>query len=66
VGTGSEISYHGVPDALRESETEIRLFGKPEVHGKRRLGVALARSETVEQAREKARKAAAAISIEIS
>ncbi len=66
VGTGSEISYHGLPDALRESETEIRLFGKPEVHGKRRLGVALARSKTVEQAREKARKAAAAISIEIS
>jgi len=39
----------------------LRLFGKPEVNGQRRMGVALARGDTLEAAIEKAGQAAAAI-----
>ena len=38
-------------DALTAPDTQLRLFGKPEVRGHRRLGVALARGETLEEAR---------------
>jgi phosphoribosylglycinamide formyltransferase 2 len=65
-GSGRQISYHGLDKALLAPETEIRLFGKPEVNGKRRLGVALARADTIGQARQKARDAAAEITVEIS
>lgn len=54
-------SLTGTAAALAEPGTELRLFGKPAVHGKRRLGVALARGETVEQARERARRAAGSV-----
>ncbi|MFT3928417.1 MAG: formate-dependent phosphoribosylglycinamide formyltransferase [Myxococcales bacterium] len=42
------------PAALRESDTSLRLFGKPEIQGHRRLGVALARGASAEEARQKA------------
>jgi phosphoribosylglycinamide formyltransferase 2 len=42
------------PAPLRESDTSLRLFGKPEIHGQRRLGVALARGTSIDDAREKA------------
>jgi phosphoribosylglycinamide formyltransferase 2 len=64
-GHGRHIRYHGVPAALRAPGTSVRLFGKPEVQGKRRLAVALARDTNVELAREKARRVAAAIRIDI-
>jgi len=64
-GHGRRIRYHGVPAALREPGTSVRLFGKPEIQGKRRLAVALARDTSVETAREKARRVAAAIRIDI-
>jgi phosphoribosylglycinamide formyltransferase 2 len=57
--------FHGVEQALAEPDTEIRLFGKPEVHGRRRVGVTLARAESLFAAREKARRAAAALRIEL-
>jgi phosphoribosylglycinamide formyltransferase 2 len=50
-------------NALQEPDTDLRLFGKPEVRGKRRMGVCLARADTVEEARAKARNAAAAVAI---
>jgi phosphoribosylglycinamide formyltransferase 2 len=62
---------HGVPrvqgmaDALREPETALRLFGKPRVEGHRRIGVTLARAESIEVARAKARAAAAALTISL-
>lgn len=62
---------HGVPvfgnveGALGESDTGLRLFGKPRVDGHRRVGVTLARGEDVDIARSKARAAAAAITIEL-
>ena len=42
-----------IADALAEPETDIRIFGKAEVNGHRRLGVCLARAATVEEAKAK-------------
>jgi len=64
-GHGRDIRYHGVDQALAEADTELRLFGKPEIAGKRRLGVALARADSIDAAREKARHVAAAIRIDV-
>ena len=64
-GEGKGPRFHGVEQALSEPDTEIRLFGKPDVHGRRRVGVTLARGETLFAAREKARRAAAALRIEL-
>lgn len=50
------------PEALRAPATDLRLFGKPEVDGERRLGVALARGASLDEARQKA--AAIALSVE--
>jgi phosphoribosylglycinamide formyltransferase 2 len=64
-GDGEVISYDGLAAALKQPDTQVRLFGKPEVRGKRRLGVALASAESIELAREHARTSAAAIKIRI-
>jgi phosphoribosylglycinamide formyltransferase 2 len=64
-GDSERIQYQAVDEALEEPDTEIRLFGKPEVRGKRRLGVALARGESVEHALEKARRAAGEVLIRL-
>ncbi|MFP5464711.1 MAG: formate-dependent phosphoribosylglycinamide formyltransferase [Gammaproteobacteria bacterium] len=55
------IGYAGVDEALRIPGTDIRLFGKPESHARRRMGVALARAGDVELARQRARDAAARV-----
>ena len=47
--------------ALAVPESELRLFGKPEAYVKRRMGVALARGRDVDEARDRARLAAAAV-----
>ncbi len=60
-GESRSISYGGLEIALAMPDTQIRLFGKPCVAGKRRMGVALARDSDVEKAREKARNAIATI-----
>jgi phosphoribosylglycinamide formyltransferase 2 len=60
-GESGNVVFHGVERALEEPDTQLRLFGKPEVHGRRRMGVTLALGENVEQARDKARRAASAI-----
>ncbi|MBD2244484.1 formate-dependent phosphoribosylglycinamide formyltransferase [Nostoc sp. FACHB-888] len=52
------ISFDGVADALSEKDVDIRLFGKPNAHPYRRMGVALAKDANVQEAREKAMKAA--------
>lgn len=60
-GHSQNIQYQGVAEALAEAGTQLRLFGKPEIQGARRLGVALARGAEVEAAVEKAKRAAAAV-----
>lgn len=54
-GDSNTISFGQLTEALALPDTSIRLFGKPEIHGHRRLGVALALGESIEEAREKAR-----------
>jgi phosphoribosylglycinamide formyltransferase 2 len=60
-GHSGNLRFHDVEAALTEPDTSLRLFGKPEVRGKRRMGVTLARGATLDQARAKARNAAAAL-----
>ena len=60
-GHSKNISYQGFEEALSEPDTQLRLFGKPEVQGERRMGVCLAKGSTIEEARAKANKAAASI-----
>ena len=57
--------FSGVDLALARPDTQVRLFGKPRVEGKRRVAVALALGEDVEQARDSARRAAAALQVEL-
>ncbi|ARV61003.1 phosphoribosylglycinamide formyltransferase 2 [Nostocales cyanobacterium HT-58-2] len=57
------IAYTGVAEALSEKDVDIRLFGKPNAHPYRRMGVALAKGNTVQEAREKATRAASKIKI---
>jgi phosphoribosylglycinamide formyltransferase 2 len=51
--------------ALQAPDTQLRLFGKPAVAGRRRLGVALARAETIEAAVAKAKQASAAVEVKL-
>jgi phosphoribosylglycinamide formyltransferase 2 len=60
-GRSRDIRFHGVARALEEPDTGLRLFGKPEVAGRRRMGVTLATGSSIEDARDKSRRAAAAI-----
>ena len=58
------IGFEGVDAALREPDTALRLFGKPEVRGKRRMGVTLARADSVAAARAKAVRAMHALGVD--
>ena len=64
-GESSEVSFGNLQEALAEQDTALRLFGKPEVSGQRRMGVALARDESVELARQKACRAARAVRVKL-
>ena len=55
------IAFEGLAEALSVPQTEVRLFGKPESFVKRRMGVALAYAENLQQARDNAQAAATAI-----
>ncbi len=59
----NSISYEGIADALSEPDVDVRLFGKPDSRPFRRMGVALAQGINVQEAREKATKAASTIKI---
>lgn len=64
-GESSSMSFGNLAEALKEEDTDLRLFGKPEVHGERRLGVALASAEDVTEARRKALAVIAAIKVSL-
>ena len=63
-GSGVPV-FDGVADALAVPGTDLRLFGKPRVDGRRRVGVTLARGADVEQARADAVAAAGRISVSL-
>ncbi|QID18370.1 formate-dependent phosphoribosylglycinamide formyltransferase [Nitrogeniibacter mangrovi] len=64
-GESTQMRYGNLQAALNRPDTQLRLFGKPEVSGKRRLGVALARAESVEAAREVANAVIGDIRVEL-
>ena len=61
-GNSTQVSFGNLESALSEADTQLRLFGKPEVSGHRRMGVLLARGASVDEALQKARQASAAVS----
>lgn len=63
-GQSQQTSFANLGAALSEPDTAIRLFGKPEINGTRRMGVCLARDESVELARAKATRASQAVKVE--
>lgn len=58
---GQGAASDGVSEALAIPETELRLFGKPESFKKRRMGVALARGATIDEARQRAKQSASLV-----
>ncbi|VAX08400.1 Phosphoribosylglycinamide formyltransferase 2 [hydrothermal vent metagenome] len=64
-GESSQLVFGNLENALSEADTQIRLFGKPKVKTQRRMGVALAIGDSIENARIKARKISSAVSIEL-
>jgi len=62
-GDSSDVQFSGLENALATADTQLRLFGKPEVSGSRRMGVALAVADSVEDARNNANAAAAAVKV---
>jgi phosphoribosylglycinamide formyltransferase 2 len=64
-GNSSQLIFGNIDEVLSQPETQIRLFGKPEVRGHRRMGVLLARGKSVEEARMKTKKAIDALKIKM-
>jgi phosphoribosylglycinamide formyltransferase 2 len=64
-GESDCVSFSGLEQALAEVDTQVRLFGKPEVKGRRRMGVALAKGKSIEDAKQKAIRAAAVIKVNL-
>ncbi len=64
-GESTDMRFGNLDEALAQPDTDLRLFGKPEVSGSRRLGVAVARADSVDRARVKANKVIAAIKVEL-
>ncbi len=62
-GESKQVKFGNLEAALNEPDTDLRLFGKPEVSGKRRMGVIVARDETLEKARDKAQRASQAVTV---
>lgn len=62
-GASESPVFDGVAAALAESDTQLRLFGKPSLDGTRRLGVVLARGGTVGEARERAKRSVNKVSL---
>ncbi len=55
-GDSNKVRFGNLDKVLEQTDTQLRLFGKPEVHGHRRMAVLLARAENVEEARNKTKK----------
>lgn len=63
-GHSTQTAFTHLSEALAEPDTQIRLFGKPEIAGHRRMGVALARDETIDKAIDKANRVVKKIGVE--
>jgi phosphoribosylglycinamide formyltransferase 2 len=64
-GESRHVSFGNLESVLEAPDTQLRLFGKPEVRGHRRMGVVLARGASIEEALAKARQGSEAVSISL-
>ncbi len=64
-GDTDKVVFGNLEKVLAEPGTQLRIFGKPEIHGHRRMGVILATADTVDAAREKAERAYNALEVEV-
>ena len=64
-GESEQVDFQNLDQALSQTDTQVRLFGKPSVSGKRRMGVAIARGTTIDEARAKARAASEAVKVSL-
>jgi len=64
-GHSEKVSFSQLDEALAEVDTQLRLFGKPAVAGKRRMAVGLGRGADIEQARAKARGVISALDTQL-
>lgn len=64
-GNASEINMCNLEEVLAEPGVQIRIFGKPEIKGHRRMGVILAQADTVDEARAKAERAYEKLQVKI-
>ena len=64
-GDSDAVSFGNLEEVLAEPDTDMRIFGKGELKGKRRLGVLLARAATVEEALEKVKRMHSKLEIEL-
>lgn len=64
-GNTTEIEFDNLEKVLEEPGTQIRIFGKPEIKGHRRMGVILATADTVDEARDKATRASEALKVTV-
>ncbi|WP_185840334.1 phosphoribosylglycinamide formyltransferase 2 [Vibrio cholerae] len=62
-GQSQNIQFSGLDDALSIPQTQVRLFGKPDIAGRRRLGVSLSRGKTTQEATDRAIECAKAVKI---
>ncbi len=65
-GHSQNVSFGNIAEALAVPQTDLRLFGKPEVKGKRRMGVALARAATDDEARKLAQDVVDALHVKLT
>lgn len=64
-GDSDKVEFDNLEEVLKEPGTQIRIFGKPEVKGHRRMGVILATADTVDEARDKAERAYNALKVTV-
>lgn len=62
-GKSTKTEFSNLNEALAQPDTQLRLFGKPEINGRRRMGVAIARADSIDEAINKANKIAAAVKV---
>jgi len=60
-GESQDVAFGNLREALAEPLTDLKLFGKPEVEGRRRMGVALARGDSVDEAVARSARVAEAV-----
>ncbi|RZP65795.1 formate-dependent phosphoribosylglycinamide formyltransferase [Vibrio vulnificus] len=62
-GQSENLRFDGMSDALEQPQTQLRLFGKPDINGRRRLGVVLTRRSSTEKAVDAAIESAEKIKV---